>query len=146
MPPATPPTRVTFDRGRVATGVQADAGGAARRRIAGTLVPYGVEGRAADGYLYVFEPGSISPGRDRTPLLMGHDRNQPVGVLADFSSADDAASGSFAIDATAAGDEALVQASTGSRGGFSVGAELVLYSFDESGDELVIRVQQADLL
>src|SRR4051794_22805534 len=109
MPPLPAPTRVTFERGRVATVVQADAGGSDRRRIAGTLVPYGVEGRASDGYLYVFEAGSVTPGRDRTPLLMGHDRNQPVGVLADFSSADDGASGSFAIDSTGAGDEALVQ-------------------------------------
>lgn len=142
-----PPTRITFDVPAVTVQASAgDAAGSSTRGITGTLLPYNVIGRAADGVLYLFESGSLTPLRDRTPLLLGHDRNQPVGVLAELTGGQDAVVARFAVDATLAGDQAIVQAQSGSRAALSVGAQPTLYQLDETGDELVVRVQAADLV
>lgn len=151
MPPTgfRPPTetRIRFDVPPVTVRAEAGASdGGARRQIEGVLLPYGVEGRAADGLLYVFEAGSITPLREVTPLLMGHDRQRPIGVLASLADSDSELRGTFSVDATPDGDVALVQAESGSRSGLSVGAQPVLYQLDETGEELVIRVQAAELV
>lgn len=99
----------------------------ATRTITGTVVPYGEVGRIA-GVEYRFRPGSIAAARPRTPLLLDHDRGQPVGVLAELVEADGGAVGRFKIDQTPLGDMALIQAASGSRGALSVGAEVVASS------------------
>ena len=96
----------------------------AQRTIEGVVVPYNEVGRIA-GRDVRFRPGSLELARSRTPLLVDHDRSAPVGVLAELSELDTGATGRFRIDATAAGDTALVQAASGSRGALSVGAEIV---------------------
>lgn len=111
------------------------------RTIAGTIVPYGETADLGIGVVE-FLHGSVAPLRERTPLVLGHDVNLPVGILSGntFEHADQGAEGSFAIDPTAAGDDALAQAQSGSRAGFSVGA--ILDDF-EQGDDGVIRVSAA---
>jgi HK97 family phage prohead protease len=94
------------------------------RTIEGTVVPYNEVGRIA-GVEYRFAPSSIRASRARTPLLLDHDRAQPVGVLAELVDTPTGALGRFKIDPTPAGDTALVQAASGSRGALSVGAEVV---------------------
>jgi HK97 family phage major capsid protein len=102
-----------------------------RRIIEGTIAPYGEVGVAhvsppgQDGLeprRMRFRPGSLSPARERVPLVLEHDRGAPVGVLANLADAADALRGRFAIDATRAGDDALVQAASGSRSGLTAGA------------------------
>src|SRR5262245_11134731 len=147
MPPTIAATRITFEAPPVTVRAAAgDAGEARARSIEGVLLPYNVQGRAADGLLYVFEAGSLTPLRDRTPLLLGHDRNRPVGVMSMLASSDSEARATFAVDSTPDGDQAIVQAQSGSRAALSVGAQPTLYQLDESGDELVVRVQAADLV
>ena len=97
------------------------------RTIEGVVVPFDEVGRIA-GVEYRFRPGSIAAARPRTPLLLDHDRGQPVGVLAELVDDPRGAIGRFKIDQTPAGDMALVQASSGSRGALSVGAEVVASS------------------
>jgi HK97 family phage prohead protease len=94
------------------------------RTIEGTVVPYNEPGRIA-GVEYRFLPGSVTAARSRTPLLLDHDRAQPVGVLAELVDTDVGVLGRFRIDATPSGDLALAQAASGSRGALSVGAEVV---------------------
>jgi HK97 family phage prohead protease len=94
------------------------------RTIEGVVVPYDEVGRIA-GVEYRFVPGSITAARARTPLLVDHDRGQPVGVLAELVDTPSGAVGRFRVDQTPAGDTALVQAASGSRGALSVGAEVV---------------------
>ena len=96
----------------------------ATRTIEGVVVPYDEVGRIA-GVEYRFRPGSIAAARPRTPLLLDHDRGQPVGVLAELVDGPHGAIGRFKIDQTPAGDTALIQAASGSRGALSVGAEVV---------------------
>lgn len=150
MPPTLGATRITFSappvKVRAAAGDAGDGEAPPNRSIEGVLLPYGVEGRAMDGVLYVFEAGSLTPMRDRTPLLLGHDRNRPVGVMAMLSSSETEARATFTVDPTPDGDQAIVQAQSGSRAALSVGAQPTQYQLDESGSELVVRVQAADLI
>ena len=95
----------------------------AARTIYGRIVPYGEKAKMA-GTEYLFRPGSVRLARTRTPLLVDHDRAAPVGVLAEASEGDDGILARFSVDPTPAGDTALVQAASGSRGALSIGAEV----------------------
>src|SRR5262245_12042434 len=114
----------------------------AERTIEGTVAPYGEVGVIL-GRRYRFAPGSLTAARARTPFLVDHDRSSPIGVLAELSQTPAAALGRFNVDATPAGDLALVQAASGSRGAFSVGFEL-----DEAveGDDGVVDVAAARIV
>ena len=95
----------------------------AKRTIEGMIVPFGEVGRIA-GADYRFRPGSVRLARARTPLLMDHNRAAPVGVLAELTESDAGVLARFSVDATPDGDQALIQAASGSRGSLSVGAEV----------------------
>ena len=95
----------------------------AARTIEGTMVPYDETAKIGDAN-YRFRPGSVKLARQRTPLLVDHDRGNPVGVLAELVERDDGVLARFRIDPTPAGDTALVQAASGSRGSLSIGAEV----------------------
>jgi HK97 family phage prohead protease len=114
----------------------------AARTIEGVVVPYGEVGRIG-GESYRFRPGSLELARNRTPLLVDHDRRAPVGVLAELVDGDQGPLGRFRVDETPAGDTALVQAASGSRGALSVGAE-VLETEDAAGG--VVDVTRARLI
>ena len=89
------------------------------------MVPYGEHGVAdVDGepVELTFLPGSLTLARPNVPLVNGHDTDAPIGVLVELADEAGAARARFKIDATAAGDDALVQAASGSRAGLSVGA------------------------
>lgn len=122
------------------------------RTIEGVLVPYG-EVASIGGTNYRFQPGSVKLARSRTPLLVDHDRSAPVGVLErlEDGETEDGETGAlarFKIDATPAGDTALVQAASGSRGSLSVGAELDDYVEADGGvvDVAGARVLEVSLL
>jgi hypothetical protein len=120
----------------------------AERTIVGVLMPYGETGEI-EGVRYRFHEGSIKPGRARTPLLVDHDRGNPIGVLSAIADVEGAgAVGEFKVDATPAGDTALVQAASGSRGGLSVGAELDKYAPGRDGvvDVYAARVLETSLV
>lgn len=112
------------------------------RTIEGVIVPYGEVGRIG-GVDYRFRPGSVRAARARTPLLVDHDRAQPVGVLAELVDGETGLVGRFRVDETAEGDTALVQAASGSRGSLSLGAEVVEST---SRDDGVVDVSEALLL
>jgi HK97 family phage prohead protease len=108
------------------------------RTIEGVVVPYGETARIG-GIEYRFAAGSLQRPRS-TPLLVDHDRTNPVGVLAELVDGETGALGRFRVDATPAGDTALVQAASGSRGSLSVGAELV---DAQAGEDGVVDVHRA---
>jgi HK97 family phage prohead protease len=111
------------------------------RTIEGVVVPYGEVG-VIGGREYRFREGSLRLGR-RVPMLVDHDRGQPVGVLAELVDQPSGALGRFKIDTTAAGDDALVQAASGSRGALSVGAEVIRSTIASDG---VVDVEAAFVL
>jgi hypothetical protein len=121
------------------------AADAERRTIEGTIVPWN-EPASIAGVRYSFRPGSLQAGA-RTPLLLDHDRTQPIGVLAELDNAGHGAVARFRVDKTAAGDEALVQASSGSRGAFSVLASIVDHvERDGVVDVLASQLREVSLL
>ena len=111
------------------------------RTIEGVVVPYGEVG-VIGGREYRFLEGSLRLGR-RVPMLVDHDRGQPVGVLAELVDQPTGALGRFKVDTTAAGDDALVQAASGSRGSLSVGAEVIRSKIASDG---VVDVEAALVL
>jgi hypothetical protein len=116
------------------------------RTIEGVIVPYGEVGVIA-GREYRFKPGSLRLGR-RVPLLVDHDRGRPIGVLAELVDGPRGALGRFRVDSTEAGDEALTQAASGSRGALSIGAEVIRSSIARDGvvDVEAARVDETSLL
>jgi len=105
---------------------------AERRVIEGTVLPYGVAQRIGWD-VYRFAAGSLEAPRATTPLVLGHDQNRPVGVLAELANSDDSATARFRIDTTPDGDVALAQAASGSRAGLSIGAEPVNWTTGTDG-------------
>jgi HK97 family phage prohead protease len=107
------------------------------REIEGVAVPFD-EAAVLAGDSYRFAPGSITPARARTPLLLSHDTARPVGVLADLAERDGVGVvARFSVDRTPDGDAALAQAASGSRGGLSIGAEIDDYEQLDDGTRLV---------
>jgi len=99
-----------------------------RRLIEGTAVPYGEPSEPIEGQRYRFHAGALHRARDRTPFLLGHDENAPVGVVSRLVDGELGAQLQARIDRTADGDTALEQAKSGSRGSISIGFELEEWS------------------
>lgn len=112
-----------------------------RRRIEGLSIPYGEIGVAAvngEAAQIRYTAGAqITQARERTPLVLSHDNDRPIGVLAELRQEDGGYVTSFAIDATPDGDTALVQAASGSRAGLSGLVRTIDY--DENDGVLDIR-------
>jgi len=122
--------------------IDVTAADADTRTIEGIAVPYG-ETANLGGTTYTFDRGSLQPARTRTPLLLGHDRNRPVGVMLELADTPEGAIARFRVDQGAEGDLALEQATTGSRGGLSIGAEII--TAEDAGNGIV-NVKAAALL
>ena len=113
------------------------------RTITGIAVPFGKTAELG-GVAYSFQPGSLVKGRAITPLLLDHSTDRPVGVLADLSDGEDGAIATFRVDNTADGDAALATAASGSRGGLSVGVNVVAAE-DAEGVQVVSRASLMEI-
>lgn len=97
----------------------------ATRTIEGMLSPWDELGVAyVDGEprSVRFRRGSIVQARERVPMVLEHERGSPVGVLVELRDTELGLESVYRIDATPAGDDALVQAASGSRAGLTAGA------------------------
>jgi HK97 family phage prohead protease len=90
-----------------------------KREISGRIVTWNEEGSTSAGST-MFKPGSITFS-DTTKLLLEHRRESPIGFLKSYKVTDDGIDATFAIGNTTAGNDSLVEASSGLRDGFSVG-------------------------
>lgn len=124
--------------------VDVTAADAESRVIEGTAVPYGETATLGDRE-YEFTQGSLRPARARTPLLLGHDMNRPVGVLLGIDETDAGAIARFRVDPGPEGDTALAQAQSGSRSGLSIGASIVEASDREDGVRVVSQASLAEV-
>ena len=102
------------------------------RIIEGAAIPYGTTAKI-EGGVFEFAPGSTTPGTERVPVVLSHDMANPVGIVEAWTETDSALRARVKVDATPAGDSALVQAASGSRAAFSIGAEVV-ESFTQPGN------------
>jgi phage head maturation protease len=108
---------------KVITPMQITAADSNRRTITGRIVTFEETGSASIGKVQ-FAAGSIEP----TPVLLNleHDRTRRIGSTLSMTSDDSGIEAVFKIVETTAGNDSLVEASTGMRDGFSVEV-----SFDE---------------
>jgi HK97 family phage major capsid protein len=90
-----------------------------KREISGRIVTWNEVGSTSAGET-LFTPGSITFG-DTTKLLLEHKREAPIGFLKSYKVTDQGIDAVFSIGNTTAGNDSLVEASSGLRDGFSVG-------------------------
>lgn len=108
---------------KVLTPMTITAADSNSRTISGTIVTFEETGNASIGKVQ-FAKGSIEP----TPVLLNleHDRTRRIGSTLSMTETDSSIEAVFKIVETTAGNDSLVEASTGMRDGFSVEV-----SFDE---------------
>jgi len=108
---------------KVITPFQITAADSESRTITGTIVTFEETGNASIGKVQ-FAVGSIEP----KPVLLNleHDRTRRIGSTLSMTATDNKIEAVFKIIETTAGNDSLVEASTGMRDGFSVEV-----SFDE---------------
>ena len=112
----------------------------AKREITGRVVTWGEKGYTSAGET-VFEPNSIVFGK-KTKLLLEHERTKPLGTLKSYEITDQGVDATFHVAKTSAGEDALVEASTGLRDGFSVGVKVDAWKNEEG----VMHITAAKLI
>ena len=110
----------------------------ASRTISGTIVTWNERGNTSVGPT-VFAKDSIE--MKNVKLLLEHDRTRPIGKLASFEASDKGITAKFVLAKTFAADDALEEAATGLRDGFSVGAMINEWSNDNG----VMKITSASL-
>lgn len=90
-----------------------------KRELSGRIVTWNEEGATSAGSTS-FEAGSITFG-NTTKLLLEHRRESPIGFLKSYKVTPEGIDAVFSVGNTTAGSDALVEASSGLRDGFSVG-------------------------
>lgn len=92
------------------------------RTISGRIVTWGEKGNTSAGPT-IFSADSIKFNKN-VRLLLEHDRTRPIGKLLSYDITDLGIDAVFRVAETAAGNDSLVEASTGLRDGFSVGVKV----------------------
>ena len=90
-----------------------------KREISGRIVTWNETGSTSAGQT-LFLPDSITFG-ETTKLLLEHSRQAPIGFLKSYTNTPEGIDAVFSVAQTNAGNDALVEASTNLRDGFSVG-------------------------
>ncbi len=116
------------------------AADAAKREITGRVVTWGEKGYTSAGET-VFEPNSIEFGK-KTKLLLEHERTRPIGTLKSYEITPQGVDATFHVAKTSAGEDALIEASTGLRDGFSVGVKVDAWKNNEG----VMHITAAKLI
>jgi HK97 family phage prohead protease len=96
------------------------------RTITGRVVTWNETGSTSAG-LTSFKPESIAT--KNVKLLLEHDRTRPIGKVLSMTATDQGIDATFKIAETTAGNDALVEAATGLRDGFSVGIKVNAHDF-----------------
>ncbi len=97
----------------------ADAG---KREISGRIVAWGEKGYTSAGET-IFAPNSLTFNK-KTKLLLQHDRTRPIGFLKSHEITATDVQAVFGLAKTFSADDAIEEASTGLRDGFSVGVKV----------------------
>ena len=105
-----------------------------KRTLTGRIVSWNEEGSTSAG-LTVFEKDSIDFSKP-VKLLLEHERTKPLGKLIDITATDQGLEATFKLAKTFAADDALEEAATGLRDGFSVG--VMVDAWDNKDGAMVI--------
>ena len=96
------------------------------RTITGRVVTWNETGSTSAG-LTTFKPESIAT--KNVKLLLEHDRTRPIGKVLSMTATEQGIDATFKIAETTAGNDALIEAATGLRDGFSVGVKVNSHDF-----------------
>ena len=110
-----------------------------KRTLTGRIVSWDEQGSTSAG-LTVFEKDSIDFSKP-VKLLLEHERTKPLGKLVDINATEQGLEATFKLAKTFAADDALEEAATGLRDGFSVGVKINEWK-NEDG---VLRIQSSSL-
>jgi HK97 family phage prohead protease len=110
-----------------------------KRTLTGRIVTWNEEGSTSAG-LTVFEKDSIDFSKP-VKLLLEHERTKPLGKLVDITATEQGLEATFKLAKTFAADDALEEAATGLRDGFSVGVKINEWK-NEDG---VLKIQSSSL-
>jgi HK97 family phage prohead protease len=110
-----------------------------RRIISGRIVTWNEEGNTSAGRT-MFKAGSIAP--KNVKLLLEHDRTRPIGRVIEMSETPNGIDAKFKIANTTAGSDALEEAQTQLRDGFSVG--ISVDAWDNKDGVLVVSAGKLD--
>ena len=105
------------------------------RTIAGRIVTWGETGNTSAGPTQ-FAPNSINASSS-VVLRLEHNKTSPLGRSVSITAHEAGMDGVFRVAQTTAGNDALVEAAEGLRGGFSVGVILNSYEYGEDGTLIV---------
>ncbi len=105
-----------------------------KRTISGTIVSWNERGNTSAGAT-VFAKDSIDFSKP-VKLLLEHDKTRPLGKLIDITANESGLEGTFKLAKTFAADDALEEAATGLRDGFSVG--VMVDSWDNKDGAMMI--------
>jgi HK97 family phage prohead protease len=110
-----------------------------KRTISGKIVTWDEQGSTSAG-LTVFEKDSIDFSKP-VKLLLEHERTKPLGKLIDITATDTGLEATFRLAKTFSADDALEEAATGLRDGFSVGVKINEWKNEEG----VLRIKSSTL-
>ena len=110
-----------------------------KRTISGKIVTWDEQGSTSAG-LTVFEKDSIDFSKP-VKLLLEHERTKPLGKLVDITATDTGLEATFRLAKTFSADDALEEAATGLRDGFSVGVKINEWKNEEG----VLRIMSSTL-
>jgi len=110
-----------------------------KRTISGKIVTWDEQGSTSAG-MTVFEKDSIDFSKP-VKLLLEHERTKPLGKLIDITATDTGLEATFRLAKTFSADDALEEAATGLRDGFSVGVKINEWKNEEG----VLRIQSSTL-
>jgi len=121
---------------KVITPMQITAADSNSRTITGRIVTFEEAGNASIGKV-LFAAGSIEP----TPVLLNleHDRTRRIGTTLSMTADEKGIDAVFKIVETTAGNDSLVEASTGMRDGFSVEVHFDEYDTMKDGTVRILK-------
>jgi hypothetical protein len=126
-----------FDPNAVITASLGEEG-VESRTISGVAVPWNKVGRVGDGSLVKFLPGSLDAAA-RPVVSLGHDSAKPIGRVISNKAGDIGMGTKVKVSAVRDGDEALVLASDGVLGMFSVGVNPTEFTIEmEDGEPVMV--------
>jgi phage head maturation protease len=114
------------------------------RRIDAIAVPWNTFATVSDGTEVMFKEGSLPVDGKAPRVFMYHDSSQPVGIVSERVSTDEAMLASMYISRTQAGDDALVLAADGVMD-VSVGVNPREFSYDDQGRMIVTAADWMEL-
>ena len=114
------------------------------RRIDAIAVPWNTFATVSDGTEVMFREGSLPVDGKAPRVFMYHDSSQPVGIVSERVSTDEAMLASMYISRTQAGDDALTLSADGVME-VSVGVNPREFSYDDQGRMIVTAADWMEL-